>query len=124
MLKVASLEPRHETKMTAFLQSPARFLGAKSVSFRQSSMGEAPASGEIYGILSQMLESFENALASAQKEERTGQSDYNSLKSAKIKQIEAEIKLIEKRVKQIADRGMKLQTDKRDNTDTSDARSP
>merc|ERR1719265_1409194 len=40
----------------------------------------APASGEIFGILKQMKESFETNLANSQKEETQAQADYEELK--------------------------------------------
>merc|ERR550514_1997167 len=53
-------------------------------SFRQ-----APASGEIFGILKQMKETFEGNLASSQKEEMTNQKAYEDLKAAKEEEISA-----------------------------------
>merc|ERR1719265_1587306 len=41
----------------------------------------APASGEIFGILKQMKESFETNLANSQKEEMQSQKDYEDLKA-------------------------------------------
>lgn len=46
-------------------------------------------SGEIYGILNQMLETFESDLTEAQKNEEDAQQEYSNLKSAKEKQISA-----------------------------------
>jgi len=48
----------------------------------------APQSGEIFGVLSQMKETFEANLAQAQKDEQDAQKAYEELKAAK----EAEIK--------------------------------
>merc|ERR550514_2001155 len=53
-------------------------------SFRQ-----APASGEIFGILKQMKETFEGNLAASQKEEMTNQKAYEDLKAAKEEEISA-----------------------------------
>jgi len=49
----------------------------------------APASGEIFGILKQMKETFETNLANSQKEEMTSQADFESLKAAKESEIAA-----------------------------------
>merc|ERR1719327_1733476 len=43
----------------------------------------APASGEIFGILKQMKETFETDLAAAQEDERKSQAAYEELKAAK-----------------------------------------
>lgn len=48
-----------------------------------------PASGEIYGVLKQMKESFEENLASSQKEEANAEKEYASLKVAKTKELAA-----------------------------------
>jgi len=49
-------------------------------SFLQEFTGYEPASGEIFGILKQMKESFETNLANSQKEEMQSQKDYEDLK--------------------------------------------
>merc|ERR1719335_1026720 len=48
-----------------------------------------PASGEIFGILKAMLESFEQNLAGAQKDESKGVSDFAALKASKEEEIAA-----------------------------------
>merc|ERR1719345_394818 len=65
------LTPRQRRTLTSFVQQ------------------QAPASGEIFGMLKAMKESFETNLANSQKEETTSQSDYESLKSAKSDEISA-----------------------------------
>lgn len=49
----------------------------------------APASGAIFGMLSQMKETFEANLATGQKEEAQSQGEYETLKGAKKSQIDA-----------------------------------
>merc|ERR1719194_250386 len=49
----------------------------------------APASGEIFGILKQMKETFESNLGASQKEEMENQKAYEDLKSAKEEEIAA-----------------------------------
>merc|ERR1719265_2453857 len=56
---------------------------------QDSQEGLAPASGEIFGILNQMKETFESNLANSQAEEKTNQMDYESLKATKEEQIKA-----------------------------------
>merc|ERR1719207_419052 len=56
---------------------------------------DTPASGEIFGVLKQMKESFETNLASSQREEANAEKEYASLKAAKTKELaaaEAQIK--------------------------------
>merc|ERR1719409_246574 len=73
------LTPRQRKAVTAFVQQ-----------------GEnAPASGEIFGILKQMKESFETNLANSQKEEMQSQKDYEDLKAAKEAEIAAGQDLID-----------------------------
>merc|ERR1712227_233762 len=65
--------------LTSFMQSPEDYFDA-SPTFKQS---YAPQSGEIFGILKQMLETFENNLSASQKEEMANQKAYEDLKAAK-----------------------------------------
>merc|ERR1719388_254954 len=46
-----------------------------------------PASGEIFGMLKQMKESFETNLASARKEEEQAAAEYSELKASKTEEI-------------------------------------
>merc|ERR1719387_3069906 len=62
----------------------------------------APASGEIFGILKQMKESFETNLANSQKEETVSQKDYESLKAAKEEEIAAATDLIGTKTQELA----------------------
>jgi len=62
----------------------------------------APASGEIFGILKQMKESFETNLANSQKEETQAQADYEELKAAKEAEITAATDLIDTKSTELA----------------------
>merc|ERR1719386_118550 len=62
----------------------------------------APASGEIFGILKQMKESFETNLANSQKEETQSQKDYEDLKKAKEDEIAAATDLIGTKTQELA----------------------
>jgi hypothetical protein len=62
----------------------------------------APASGEIFGILKQMKESFETNLANSQKEEMQSQKDYEDVKSAKETEIKAGTELIDTKSTELA----------------------
>merc|ERR1719235_1843104 len=63
--------------MLSLMQAPAGF------------KSEAPASGEIFGILKQMKESFETNLESSKKDEAEAAASYASLKAAKEMEIKA-----------------------------------
>jgi len=64
--------------------------------------GYEPASGEIFGILKQMKESFETNLANSQKEETQAQKDYEDLKAAKETEIAAGTDLIDTKTQELA----------------------
>merc|ERR1719240_1824004 len=70
-----------------------------AVAFLQTN---APASGEIFGILKQMKETFETNLESSQKEEMENQKAYEDLKAAKEEEIEAGTNLIDTKTQQLA----------------------
>merc|ERR1719321_2434416 len=63
--------------MLSLIQAPAGF------------QSYAPASGEIFGILKQMKESFETNLESSRKDESESASSFTSLESAKQAEIKA-----------------------------------
>merc|ERR1740117_1404728 len=62
----------------------------------------APASGEIFGILKQMKETFETNLANSQKEEMQSQKDYEDLKAAKESEISAGQSLVDTKTQELA----------------------
>merc|ERR1711972_731339 len=69
----------------SFVQSPEDYFDAEPT-FKQS---YAPQSGEIFGILKQMKETFESNLSASQKEEMANQKAYDDLKAAKEAEIAA-----------------------------------
>merc|ERR1719217_1634433 len=73
-----SITPEQKKIIASFSLSPDAFLQTN-----------APASGEIFGLLKQMKETFETNLASSQKEEMTNQKAYEDVKAAKSEEIEA-----------------------------------
>merc|ERR1719352_721238 len=82
-----------------FTPSQKRAVG----SFVQTATSEqAPASGEIFGILKQMKESFETNLANSQKEEMQSQKDYEDLKAAKDEEIAAGQSQIDTKTSELA----------------------
>jgi hypothetical protein len=74
----------------------------------------APASGQIFGILKQMKEEFESNLAKMQAEEKTGQSDFADLKSAKQAEIAAGKTMSKEKTQALADAGDDLAKAKED----------
>merc|ERR1711941_248240 len=71
--------------VASFVQSPEDYFDAEPT-FKQS---YAPQSGEIFGILKQMKETFESDLSAEQKEELAAQKAYEELKAAKEAEIAA-----------------------------------
>lgn len=86
--------------------------------FMQAVPGYAPQSGEIFGILKNMKETFEANLANSQKEEAENQKSYEDLKAAKESEIEAGQEQIDKKTDELAATDEKLANDKQDLEDT------
>merc|ERR1719271_1922087 len=72
-----TLTHKQKRAMSSFIQSPEDYFDAEPT-FKQS---YAPQSGEIFGILKQMKETFETNLSSSQKEEMANQKAYEELKA-------------------------------------------
>merc|ERR1719393_599378 len=106
---------RSERKAAAaFIQAPEDYFDA-APTFKQS---YAPQSGEIFGILKQMKETFEAILASSQKEEMANQKAYEDLKAAKEEEIAAGQAQIDTKTQELADTDEKLAQAKVDIEDT------
>merc|ERR1719164_153307 len=100
--------------MSAFIQAPEDYFDAEPT-FKQS---YAPQSGEIFGILKQMKESFESNLADSQKEEMANQKAYEDLKAAKTEEIKAGQDQIDAKTQELASTDEKLAESKEDLEDT------
>jgi chromosome segregation ATPase len=100
--------------IAAFIQAPQDYFDA-SPTFKQS---YAPQSGEIFGILKQMKESFETNLSDSQKEEMTNQKAYEDLKAAKVEEIKAGQDQIDKKTQELASTDEKLAESKESIEDT------
>jgi len=98
----------------AFIQAPENYFDAEPT-FKQS---YAPQSGEIFGILKQMKETFEQNLAASQKEESESQKAYEELKAAKEEQIAAGQAQIDDKTQELADTDEKNAQAKEDIKDT------
>merc|ERR1712050_728635 len=100
--------------VNAFIQAPEDYFDA-APTFKQS---YAPQSGEIFGILRQMKETFEANLSDAQKEEMANQKAYEDLKAAKEAEIAAGQAQIDTKTQELADTDEKLAQAKEDIEDT------
>jgi len=100
--------------MSSFIQSPEDYFDAEPT-FKQS---YAPQSGEIFGILKQMKETFETNLSSSQKEEMANQKAYEELKAAKEDEIAAGQSQIDSKTQELADTDEKNAQAKEDVADT------
>merc|ERR1719182_1372666 len=103
--------------IAAFIQSPEDYFDA-SPTFKQS---YAPQSGEIFGILKQMKESFETNLSDSQKEEMANQKAYEDVKAAKTDEIAAGQDQIDKKTEELASTDEKLAESKEDLEDTKNS---
>merc|ERR1719399_1748523 len=109
-----AITPKQRKTVASFIQAPADYFDAKPT-FKQS---YAPQSGQIFGILKQMKETFEANLASSQKEENENQKAYEDLKAAKEAEIQAGQEQIETKTQELADTDEKLAQSKQDIEDT------
>merc|ERR1719311_965554 len=85
------------------------------------SKADQPASGEIFGTLEQMKETFETNLANSQKEETSNQRAFEDLKKAKTEEINSGRKAIEQKTAELASTDLKNADSKQDLEDTQDA---
>merc|ERR1740121_2490978 len=111
------ISPSQKKAISAFIQAPQDYFDAKPT-FKQS---YAPQSGEIFGILTQMLETFEANLSQSQKEEMENQKAYEDLKAAKEDEIAAGQEQIDKKTQELADTDEKNAKAKEDVVDTKES---
>merc|ERR1719443_102953 len=100
--------------IAAFVQAPQDYFDAEPT-FKQS---YAPQSGEIFGILKQMKETFEENLSNSQKEELANQKAYEELKAAKTDEIKAGQAQIDAKTQELASTDEKLAESKESLEDT------
>merc|ERR1719267_365301 len=100
--------------VAAFVQAPGDYFDAEPT-FKQS---YAPQSGQIFGILNQMKETFETNLSTSQKEEMAAQEAYEQLKAAKESEIKAGTEQKDAKTQELADTDAKLADDKQNLEDT------
>merc|ERR1719272_154665 len=108
------LTHKERKAVSSFVQAPEDYFDAEPT-FKQS---YAPQSGEIFGILKQMKETFESNLSSSQKDEMTNQKAYEDLKAAKEAEIAAGQAQIDTKTQELADTDEKNAQAKEDVEDT------
>jgi len=99
-------------KIASFVQQPA------------NAGSYAPASGEIFGILKQMKETFETDLAAAQEDEKKSQAAYEELKAAKEAEIAAAQEQVTTKTQELAttkEKKAAAETDKEETMESLDA---
>merc|ERR1719305_681034 len=106
--------PTQRKAIAAFVQSPGDYFDAEPT-FKQS---YAPQSGQIFGILKQMKETFETNLSTSQKEEMAAQQAFEDLKAAKEAEIKAGTEQKDAKTQELADTDAKLADDKQNLEDT------
>jgi len=87
----------------------------------EQGVGYAPQSGEIVGILKQMMETMAKGLAEATKAEEEAVSSYDGLMVAKKKELEALTAAIESKTAKIGELAVSVVKLKNDLSDTEDA---
>merc|ERR1719482_2584848 len=108
------LTHKERKAVSSFIQAPEDYFDAEPT-FKQS---YAPQSGEIFGILKQMKETFESNLSQSQKDELANQKAYEDLKAAKEEEIAAGQTQIETKTQELATTDEKLANAKQDIEDT------
>merc|ERR1711865_940865 len=103
--------------VSSFIQAPEDYFDAEPT-FKQS---YAPQSGEIFGILKQMKETFESNLSSSQKDEMANQKAYTDLKAAKEVEIAAGQAQVDTKTQELADTDSKNAQSKQDIEDTKNS---
>jgi len=114
-LLMGVVTPSQRKALSAFMQAPGEFLDSDQAAFKQS---YAPQSGEIFGILKQMKETFETNLSASQKEELQNQAAYEDLKAAKEMEIKAGEEQKDTKTQELANTDSKLSQAKLDLEDT------
>merc|ERR1719236_266908 len=108
------LTHKERRSLASFAQAPEDYFDAEPT-FKQS---YAPQSGQIFGILKQMKETFESNLSQSQKDELANQKAYEDLKAAKEDEIAAAQAQVETKTQELATTDEKLAQSKQDIEDT------
>merc|ERR1719158_2553429 len=108
------LAPSARRTIASFVQAPEDYFDAEPT-FKQP---YAPQSGEIFGILKQMKETFEANLSASQKDEMANQKAYEDLKAAKEAEITAGQAQVDTKTQELATTDEKNAQSKQDIVDT------
>merc|ERR1719262_806903 len=100
--------------------SLARYQREPLTAFLSSNQGYAPGSGEIVGILKQLLEDMEKELADSTAEENAAIAEFESLVAAKEKEIAAATEAIETKTQRAGEVAVQIVNLKNDLEDTKD----
>jgi len=95
--------------------------GAQRKRFTSFLQTETPASGEIFGILKQMKESFEENLKQSKEDEAKSVEEYNGLKKAKTEELTAGQASLANKKEELAQSDENLANSRSDLEDTNDA---
>jgi len=104
------LTHKQQREVAAFVRAPSEL---PKQSF-------APQSGQVFGILKQMKESFESNLSESQKAEVAAQKAYEELRAALKEQIAAAKESMDKKTQELAAIDLKLAQAKEDIEDTQE----
>merc|ERR1719420_2321834 len=85
------------------------------------SLSRTPASGEIFGVLKQMKESFETNMATSKKEEEQAATEYTQMKEAKTAELVAANSQVESKTVNLGDTEEKFARSKEDKKETEKA---
>eukprot|EP00397_Hematodinium_sp_SG-2012_P031772 GEMP01033768.1.p1 GENE.GEMP01033768.1~~GEMP01033768.1.p1 ORF type:complete len:658 (+),score=230.93 GEMP01033768.1:78-2051(+) len=103
------MAPSQKRMLTGFLQQPGTVQSYDN------------QSGEIFGILKQMLVNFKDNLSDSQKEEKAAQETFSQLRAAKEDEIRAGKERVGSKTSELADTNEKLADAKQDLEDTTNA---
>lgn len=98
-----SLRRTQQDMLKRFLQRASAASGQSAFLRIPGFQSYAPQSGQIFGILKQMLADFKESLSDAQAKELQAKEDFEALKAAKLAEIESAKKAVEEMDVQLAD---------------------
>merc|ERR1719252_304455 len=118
------ISPLQRQALESFVQNPDGFFdddGNQQIALAQQSPASySSQSGQIFGILKQMKETFETNLASSQTEEASNQKAFEDLKAAKTDEIAAGTTQSEAKTQELADTDEKNALSKEDKENTEE----
>jgi len=110
------ITPTERKVLSSFMQAPKEDYFDAEPTFNQA---YAPQSSQIFGILSQMKETFENNLKQEQKEEMNAQEAFKSVKEGKEAEIKVAQDSVDQKSEQLAKADEIVADSKDDHEDTT-----